>query len=98
MRANLLRAVSSIYSAHAPLTSICRGLLHRDRKSRFAGQNRPLKQAGEAHEDAQGLNGMVENLLSVTRFDGGTGGCQKSPPTVLEEPWTRCWSNSKSAA
>ena len=43
-----------------------------------------LKLLGEACSDAQWLNRMVENLLSVTRFDGGQVAVQKTP-TVLEE-------------
>ena len=38
----------------------------------------------EACEDAQWLNRMVENLLSVTRFDGEQVAVKKTP-TVLEE-------------
>ena len=43
-----------------------------------------LKLLGEACSDAQWLNRMVENLLSVTRFDGGQVAVQKTP-TVLDE-------------
>ena len=43
-----------------------------------------FKLLGEVCSDAQWLNRMVENLLSVTRFDTGTVSVQKTP-TVLEE-------------
>ena len=43
-----------------------------------------VKLLGEACSDAQWLNRMVENLLSVTRFDNDKVAVQKTP-TVLEE-------------
>ena len=48
------------------------------------GKERALKLLREACEDAQWLNRMVENLLSVTRFDGEQVAVKKTP-TVLEE-------------
>ena len=68
MRANLLRAVS--HDLRTPLTSI-----YREQK---------LKLLGEVCEDAQWLNRMVENLLSVTRIDSEKVSVKKTP-TVLEE-------------
>lgn len=48
------------------------------------GREQALKLLREACEDAQWLNRMVENLLSVTRFDGEQVAVKKTP-TVLEE-------------
>ena len=43
-----------------------------------------IKLLGEACSDAQWLTRMVENLLSVTRFDGEQVAVKKTP-TVLDE-------------
>ena len=83
MRANLLRAVS--HDLRTPLTSIYRGLLYGHRQLRLAwGREQKIKLLSEACADAQWLNRMVENLLSVTRIDADGVAIQKTP-TVLEE-------------
>ena len=69
--------------AHAPHLHL-RGLLHRDGNYDSLGKEQALKLLREACEDAQWLNRMVENLLSVTRFDGEQVAVKKTP-TVLEE-------------
>ena len=48
------------------------------------GREQKLKLLGEVCEDAQWLNRMVENLLSVTRIDSEKVSVKKTP-TVLEE-------------
>lgn len=82
MRANLLRAVS--HDLRTPLTTIygsCSAImenydsLHKEQQ---------LKLLGEMRQDSEWLIRMVENLLSVTRIDGGKVQLAKSP-TVLEE-------------
>ena len=82
MRANLLRAVS--HDLRTPLTSIygaCSTIMENYDELDKAQQ---LKLLGEVCEDAQWLNRMVENLLSVTRIDSEKVAVQKTP-TVLEE-------------
>ena len=82
MRGNLLRAIS--HDLRTPLTSIygsCSAIIDNyDSLSR----NQQLKLLGEMSEDSQWLIRMVENLLSVTRIDGGHVRVVKMP-TVLDE-------------
>lgn len=61
------------------------------------GKEQALKLLREACEDAQWLNRMVENLLSVTRFDGEQVAVKKTP-TVLEELLDTVLVKFKSAA
>ena len=82
MRANLLRAVS--HDLRTPLTSIYGACSTVIENYDSLGREQKLKLLGEVCEDAQWLNRMVENLLSVTRFDGGQVAVQKTP-TVLDE-------------
>ena len=82
MRATLLRAVS--HDLRTPLTSIYGACSTVIENYDSLEKEQKLKLLGEACSDAQWLNRMVENLLSVTRFDGGQVAVQK-PPTVLDE-------------
>ena len=82
MRANLLRAVS--HDLRTPLTSIYGACSTVTENYDSLGKEQALKLLREACEDAQWLNRMVENLLSVTRFDGEQVAVKKTP-TVLEE-------------
>ena len=80
MRATLLRAVS--HDLRTPLTSIYGACSTVIENYDSLEKEQKLKLLGEACSDAQWLNRMVENLLSVTRFDGGQVAVQKTP-TVL---------------
>ena len=80
MRANLLRAVS--HDLRTPLTSIYGACSTVIDNYDSLGREQKVKLLSEACADAQWLNRMVENLLSVTRIDGVA--IQKTP-TVLEE-------------
>ena len=82
MRANLLRAVS--HDLRTPLTSIYGACSTVIENYGQLGKEQTLKLLGEACEDAQWLNRMVENLLSVTRIDSEQVTVKKTP-TVLEE-------------
>mgnify|MGYP000546188233 CR=1 FL=1 len=82
MRANLLRAVS--HDLRTPLTSIYGACSTVTENYDSLGKEQALKLLREACEDAQWLNRMVENLLSVTRFDGEQVTVKKTP-TVLDE-------------
>lgn len=82
MRANLLRAVS--HDLRTPLTSIYGACSTVMESYDSLDKEQKLKLLGEACEDAQWLNRMVENLLSVTRIDSEKVSVQKTP-TVLEE-------------
>ena len=82
MRGNLLRAVS--HDLRTPLTSIYGACSTVTENYDSLGKEQALKLLREACEDAQWLNRMVENLLSVTRFDGEQVAVKKTP-TVLEE-------------
>lgn len=82
MRANLLRAVS--HDLRTPLTTIIgssSAIL--DSYDRFSVEERLRLLAG-IREDAQWLMRMVENLLSVTKIDGGSVRLIKTE-TVVEE-------------
>ena len=82
MRANLLRAIS--HDLRTPLTTIygsCSAIIENYDKLPKAQQ---IKLLGEVREEAEWLIRMVENLLSVTRIDGGRVHIVKTP-TVLEE-------------
>jgi len=82
MRANLLRAVS--HDLRTPLTSIygsCSAIIE---NYDSLSKEHQLKLLGEIREDSEWLIRMVENLLSVTRIDGGRVEVAKMP-TVLEE-------------
>ncbi len=82
MRANLLRAVS--HDLRTPLTTIYGSsstLL--DNFNHFSDEQK-LSMLQGMKEDSQWLTRMVENLLSVTRLDGGNVKIIKTP-VVLEE-------------
>ena len=82
MRANLLRAIS--HDLRTPLTTIygsCSAIIENYDKLPKAQQ---VKLLGEVRQEAEWLIRMVENLLSVTRIDGGRVHIVKTP-TVLEE-------------
>lgn len=81
-RANLLRAVS--HDLRTPLTSIYGACSTVIENYDSLEKEQTLKLLGEACSDAQWLNRMVENLLSVTRIDSEKVSVQKVP-TVLEE-------------
>ena len=82
MRANLLRAVS--HDLRTPLTSIYGACSTVIENYDSLEKEQTIKLLGEACSDAQWLNRMVENLLSVTRIDSERVTVQKTP-TVLEE-------------
>ncbi|MGN0661578.1 MAG: ATP-binding protein [Faecalibacterium sp.] len=82
IRANLLRAVS--HDLRTPLTSIYGACSTVVENYDSLGKEQTLKLLREVCADAQWLNRMVENLLSVTRIDGERVTVQKTP-TVLEE-------------
>lgn len=82
MRANLLRAVS--HDLRTPLTSIYGSCSTIMENYDSLDKEQQLKLLSEVCEDAEWLNRMVENLLSVTRINSGTVSVKKVP-TVLEE-------------
>ena len=82
MRANLLRAVS--HDLRTPLTSIYGACSTVIDNYDSLGREQKIKLLSEACADAQWLNRMVENLLSVTRIDSEKVSVKKTP-TVLEE-------------
>ena len=77
MRANLLRAVS--HDLRTPLTSIYGACSTVIENYDSLGREQKLKLLGEVCEDAQWLNRMVENLLSVTRIDSEKVSVKKDP-------------------
>ena len=82
MRANLLRAIS--HDLRTPLTSIYGASSTVMENYDALPREQKLKLLGEVRDDAQWLIRMVENLLSVTRIDGGNAQISKQP-VVLEE-------------
>ena len=82
MRANLLRAVS--HDLRTPLTTIygsCSAVME---NYDSLSKEQQLKLLREMQQDSEWLIRMVENLLSVTRIDGGKVQLTKRS-TVLEE-------------
>ena len=77
-----LRAVS--HDLRTPLTSIYGACSTVIDNYDSLGREQKIKLLSEACADAQWLNRMVENLLSVTRIDADGVAIQKTP-TVLEE-------------
>ena len=82
MRANLLRAVS--HDLRTPLTTIYGSSSAIMENYDSLSKEQQLKLLGEMRQDSEWLIRMVENLLSVTRIDGGSVQLTKRP-TVLEE-------------
>lgn len=82
MRGNLLRAVS--HDLRTPLTSIYGATSAVVENYDSLSRSQQLELLEGTREDAQWLIRMVENLLSVTRIDGGKVSLTKQP-TVLEE-------------
>ncbi len=82
MRANLLRAIS--HDLRTPLTSIYGASSTILENYETLTKEQILQLLTDAKEDSQWLIRMVENLLSVTRFDGSNVSLTKTP-TVLEE-------------
>ena len=78
----MLRAVS--HDLRTPLTSIYGACSTVIDNYDSLGREQKIKLLSEACADAQWLNRMVENLLSVTRIDADGVAIQKTP-TVLEE-------------
>ena len=82
MRANLLRAIS--HDLRTPLTTIYGSVTAlREHGSALTREQQDQMLLG-IQEDSQWLVRMVENLLSVTRIDGGTVKLNTSP-TALDE-------------
>ena len=81
LRANLLRAVS--HDLRTPLTTIY-GSSSLILENRDIDEEQKVSILGGIKEDAEWLIRMVENLLSVTRVDGGSVSIIKTP-TVLDE-------------
>ncbi len=82
MRGNLLRAIS--HDLRTPLTSICgacSAIIENYEEIPAEKQKRMLR---DISVDAKWLTRMVENLLSVTRVDGGSMRLKKQE-TVLDE-------------
>lgn len=82
MRANLLRAVS--HDIRTPLTTIYGSSTTLLENSDVMTKEQKEKIVAAIKEDSQWLVRMVENLLSITRLDGGLVKIIKTP-TVLEE-------------
>ena len=81
MRANLLRAVS--HDLRTPLTTIYGSSTTLLESSAMTEEQKRSMLTG-IREDAEWLVRMVENLLSVTKIDGGNVKITKTP-TVLDE-------------
>ena len=82
MRGNLLRAVS--HDLRTPLTSIYGACSTMIENYEALSPESHLKLLGDIRADAQWLNRMVENLLSVTRIDSSSVRLSKHG-VVLEE-------------
>ena len=82
LRANLLRTIS--HDLRTPLTSISgnAGLLLETNGLLTAKQKSEL--ITDIRDDAEWLNGIVENLLSVSRVENGALGLKRQPELVEE--------------
>jgi two-component system sensor histidine kinase KdpD len=71
LRANLLRSVS--HDLRTPLTSISgnASVLLDDLDAHALDEAARRRLLGDIHDDSLWLNGLVENLLALTRFEGG---------------------------
>lgn len=82
MRANLLRAVS--HDLRTPLTGIYGATSTVTENYDTLSDESKLEMLAGVKEDSEWLIRMVENLLSVTKLDGGTVHLVKTP-TVIDE-------------
>jgi two-component system sensor histidine kinase KdpD len=82
MRANLLRSVS--HDLRTPLTSILGTTSALLDDSEMLPKEKQRELLSEAHEDAEWLIRMVENLLSITRMSGGEAKITKTTEAVEE--------------
>lgn len=82
MRANLLRAIS--HDLRTPLTTIYGSSTTILENGRTLTEEQKTKMIRGIKEDSEWLVRMVENLLSITRIDGGNVSIIKTP-TMLEE-------------
>lgn len=82
MRANLLRAVS--HDIRTPLTSIVGAVSAVVENHEKLSEDETLSLLGDVKEEAQWLVRVVENLLSVTRFDADSAKVVKEPEVVEE--------------
>ncbi len=82
MRANLLRAIS--HDLHTPLTSIIGAGNSYLETGDFLDESQKKELVKQICEDSNWLLNMVENLLSVTRIQGGEANVNKSLESVEE--------------
>ncbi len=82
MRANLLRAIS--HDLRTPLTSIIGAGASYLETGDFLGEEEKRGLVKQIYEDSNWLLNMVENLLSVTRIQGGEANVNKSLESVEE--------------
>ena len=81
MRANLLRAVS--HDLRTPLTGICASSTLMLELEELEEEKKRALLLG-IREDAEWLTRLVENLLSITRLDGGSVRLHQTPTAVDE--------------
>ena len=82
MRANLLRAIS--HDLRTPLTSIIGAGTSYLENSSYLNEQQKQGLVAQILEDSNWLLNMVENLLSVTRIQGGSANVNKSWESVEE--------------
>ncbi|HBA68455.1 MAG TPA: sensor histidine kinase [Lachnospiraceae bacterium] len=82
VRANLLRAIS--HDLRTPLTSIIGSSTSYLENGEYFNEEQKEELVRQIYEDANWLLNMVENLLSVTRIQGGEANVSKSCESVEE--------------
>lgn len=82
MRANLLRAIS--HDLRTPLTSITGSLNAVIENDGLLPAEERVELLSDARKDTEWLINMVENLLSITRMEGGTPNLRKELQAVEE--------------
>ena len=88
LRANLLRSIS--HDLRTPLTSISGNALILTEKNPLLTEEKRRELSAAIYEDANWLNHLVENLLSITRMENGQVNL-RIQPELIQDILTMYW-------